>query len=68
MSLLAQPCVALSCFASLDALMPRVMQLCLASSPAVAKPGTAIGATAEFAGFLDGTTFDTRGTDCRRDV
>ena len=58
--LLAHSYLRLSCFASLDALLPRVLECCVASCPAFSEPGTATSAAAEFAGFLDSTTRDAR--------
>ena len=55
-----------SCFASLDALVPRVLKFCIDSSPAVSEPGTATSTTTEFAGFLGGTTCEARGSNSRR--
>ena len=65
-SLLAHHCLGLSCFASLDALVPRVLKFCVASSPAVAEPRTPTSAATEFARFLDGAACETHGTDGRR--
>ena len=45
----------LSCFASLDALVPSVLEFGVTSSPTVSKPRTATTATAKFAGILYGT-------------
>ena len=56
--LLAHRCLGLPTdFASLDALVPCVLKLCVASSSAVFEPRTAATATTEFAGFLDGAAF-----------
>ena len=43
--------------ASLDALRPCMLVLCVADISAVLEPSTATSATAEFAGFLGSTTF-----------
>ena len=64
-SLLAHHCLVLSCFASLDALVPRVLKFCVASDPAASEPRTATTATTEFAGFFYGGTCETHGTDGR---
>ena len=56
----------LSCFASLDTLVPRVLKFCVASSPAVPEPRATTSAATEFAGFLDCTTCEADGTDGRR--
>ena len=53
-------------FASLNALVPRVLKICVASSPAVVKPRTPTSATAAFARFRDGTTCAANGTHGRR--
>ena len=65
-SLLAHLChLGLLCFASLDTLVPRVLKVCVDSSPAVSEPRTATCTTTEFAGFLDGATCEAQGTDGR---
>ena len=64
-SLMAQRHLKLLCFASLDALVPRVLKFCVASDPAASEPRTATTATTEFAGFLHGTTCEAYGTDRR---
>ena len=56
----------LSCFASLDALVPRVLECCVASCPAVSEPRTSTSAATEFAGFRDGATCEAYGADGRR--
>ena len=53
-------------FACLDALVPRVTEFCVSSTPAVSEPRTAATATTTFARFLDGTAFETHGTDHSR--
>ena len=65
-SLLAHHHVGLSCFASLDALVPRVLECCVASCPAVSEPRTSTSAATEFAGFRDGATCEAYGADRRR--
>ena len=57
--------MSLSCCASVDALIPRVLKFCIASSPTVAKPRTTTSTTTKFAGFLDVTTCEAQGTDGR---
>lgn len=52
--------------AGLDALVPCVLKLCVASTAAVSEPGTAATATTSFAGFIDGATFGAYGTGGRR--
>ena len=54
------------CFACLDALVPRVIQVDVTSTPAVSEPGTAATATTYFPGFRDDAAFGTLGTDGRR--
>ena len=54
------------CFAGPDALVPRVRQLGVPSTSTVSEPRTTATATTSFARFLDGTTFEAYGTDCRR--
>ena len=54
------------CFAGLDALVPRVMELGVASSSAVSEPRTTATAATAFPRFLDGAAFAAYGTDCRR--
>ena len=56
----------LACFGSLDALVPRVLKFCVASSPALSEPRTAASATTQLAGILDGTTLEAQETDGRR--
>ena len=56
----------LACFASLDALVPRMLKFCIASSPALSEPRTATSATTQLAGILDGTTLEAQETDGRR--
>ena len=56
----------LSCFASLDALVPCVPKCCVASSPAVSEPRTPTSTAIKFAGFLDGATCEAYGIDGRR--
>ena len=53
-------------FASLDALVPRVLECCVASCPAVSEPRTATSAATQFAGFRDGATCEAYGTYGRR--
>ena len=55
-----------SCFADLDALVPRVMKICATGTSAVAEPRTTASATTSFTGFLDGTTFGAYGADDHR--
>ena len=54
------------CFACLDALVPRVIQVDVTSTPAVSEPRTIATATTHFPGFRDGTAFGTYGIDGRR--
>ena len=51
------------CFACLDALVPRVLECCVASCPAVSEPRTATSAATEFAGFRDGATCEAYGSN-----
>ena len=55
------------CFAGPNALVPRVIKLFVTITCTVAEPRTAVAATTDFAGFVDGTTFMAYGTDgpCR---
>ena len=53
-------------FAGLDALVPRVISLCIARTSAVSVPTPTATATTNFPGFRDGTTFGAHGTDGRR--
>ena len=65
-SLLPHLChLVLSCFASLDTLVPRVLMVCVDSTPAVSEPRTATCTTTEFARFRDGATCETHGTNGR---
>ena len=64
-SLSAHHHIRLSCFASLDALVPRVLECCVASCPAVSEPRTSTIAATEFAGFRDGATCEAYGADGR---
>ena len=60
-------CLGLSpCFAALNALVPRVLKLCVVSSSAVSEPRTASTATTGFSGFRDGAALETYGADGRR--
>ena len=52
-------------FAGLDALVPRVINVCVASSSAVSVPGTAATATTDFSRFINDTAFGTYGTEGR---
>ena len=52
--------------AGLDALAPRVINLCIARTSAVSVPSTTATATTNFPGFRDGAAFGTHGTDGRR--
>ena len=45
------------CFAGLNAVVPRVMNVCVASTSAEFEPRTAATATTDFAGFVDGAAF-----------
>ena len=65
-SLLVHRRLWLSCFANLNALVPGVLEVCVASSPALSEPRTATSATTEFAGFRDGATCEAHGSDGRR--
>ena len=47
------------CFAGLNALVPRVVQVGITSTPAVIIPSTAKSATTTFAGFPHGAAFGT---------
>ena len=53
-------------FAGLDALVPRVLECCVARCPAVSEPRTATSAATEFAGFRDSTAYEAHGIDGRR--
>ena len=53
-------------FAGLDALVPRVINLCIARTSAVSVPITTATATTNFPGFRDAAAFATYGTDGRR--
>ena len=53
----------LLCFASLDAFVPRVLKIRVASSPAVSEPRTATSAATEFAGFRDRAAYEAHGID-----
>ena len=57
----------LACFASLDALVPRVLKFRVASSSAVSEPRTATSATTRLARTLDSTACVAYGGDDRRD-
>ena len=54
-------------FACLYALVPRVLESCVASTSAVFEPGTAASATTPFPRFCDDAAFGAYGTDglCR---
>ena len=54
------------CVADPDALVPRVMELGVTSTPAVSEPRTAATATTACPRFLDGAAFAAYGTDGRR--
>ena len=53
------------CFAGLDALVPRVMELCVTSSSAVSEPRTTATAATDFSRFRDRAAFGAYQTDCR---
>ena len=53
------------CFTGLDAPVPRVINICVASASAVSVPRTSASATTSLARFLDGATFGTYGIDGR---
>ena len=53
-------------FARLDALVPCVLKVSVASRPTVTEPRTTTSATAEFTGFSHGATCEARRTDTRR--
>ena len=50
-------------FAGLQALMPRVIKLCVVDTSAVSKPRTTVTATTHFAGSLDDPAFGAYGND-----
>ena len=50
----------------LDALVPRMTELGVTSTPAVSEPGTAATTTTNFPRFLDDAAFEAHGTDGRR--
>ena len=52
------------CFADLDALVPRVVELGVHSTSAVSKPRTTATATTHFPGFGNDVAFGAYGTDC----
>ena len=54
------------CFADLDALVPRVVELGLTSTPTVSEPRTTATATTDFPRFSDGTALATYGPSGRR--
>ena len=54
------------CFAGLDALVPRVMELGVASSSAVSEPRTTATATTDFSRFRERAAFGTYQPDSRR--
>ena len=54
------------CFASLDALVPRVLKLGVASTSAVSEPRTTAAAATKFPRFGDDAAFGAYGTDGRR--
>ena len=56
----------LSYFAGLNALVPRVLTIYVASCPTFSKPRTSTSAATEFAGFRDGATGEAYGADGRR--
>ena len=63
---MADGCLGLQpCFAGLDALVPRVINVCVTSTPAVSEPRTAATATTGFARFPDGPAFGAYGTGDR---
>ena len=53
-------------FAGLDALVPRVTEFPVTSTPAVSVPSTTVAAATAFPGFPDCAAFGARGTDGRR--
>ena len=64
---MADGCLGLRpCFAGPDALVPRVMNVCVASTSAVSEPRTAATTATDFAGFSDGAAFRAYGTGDRR--
>ena len=54
------------CFAGLNALVPRVIKVCVTCSSAVFEPRTTVSATTSFAGFLDDAALGAYGTGDRR--
>ena len=54
------------CFAGLDALVPRVMELGVTSSSAVSEPRTTATAATDFSRFRDRAAFGAYQPDCRR--
>ena len=67
-NLMADECLeSRSCFAGLDALVPRVIKFCVASTSAVSEPRTAASATTRFARSFNSAAFGTHRTgDTRR--
>ena len=59
--------IGLLCFASLNALEPRVLNFCASSSPSAgSEPRTTASAATNFSGFLDGGTVEANGAEGRR--
>ena len=56
----------LECFAGLDALVPRVMNLGATRTSTVSEPRTTATTTTNFTGFRDDAAFGAYGTDGRR--
>ena len=54
------------CSACLNALVPRVIKVCVTCTSAVFEPRTAVSATTSFARFLDDAAFETYGIVDRR--
>ena len=56
-----------TCFADLDALVPRVTDFGVTDTSAVSEPRTSATTTTVFARFIDGAAFEACGSDaCRR--
>ena len=54
------------CSAGPDALVPRVIKVCVPSAATIPEPRTATAAATCFAGFRDGSAFAAYGTGGRR--
>ena len=54
-----------ACFAGLEAVVPRVLQVCVARTSTSSEPRTSTTATTALAGFPDDSTFGTYDTDGR---